>query len=151
MNFVDNILKNTSGIQTHKQEIDKRVKMYVDFIIKFCIDEEFSDSDHFAIPLKDKEYASEAMIIATKELGCACITLNPIILDNLEARINNLTDLANKNDYVIINWEFASTYTDELQEKMQKLYMGVYELKMRKKLRFLVYCSDETMDILNDS
>ena len=59
MNFVDNILKNTSGIQTHKQEKDKRVKMYVDFIIKFCIDEEFSDSDHFAIPLKDKEYASE--------------------------------------------------------------------------------------------
>ena len=54
-----------------------------------------------------------------------------------------------KNDYVIINWEFASTYTDELQEKMQKLYMGVYELKMRKKLRFLVYCSDETMDMLN--
>ncbi len=27
--------------------------------------------------------------------------------------------------------------------------MGVYELKMRKKLRFLVYCSDETMDMLN--
>lgn len=92
--------------------------MYVDFIIKFCIDEEFSDSDSFSVPLKDKEYASEAMIIVTKELGCACITLNPTILDNLEAEINNLTDLANKNDYVIINWEFASTHTNELQEKM---------------------------------
>ena len=149
MKFVDNILKNTSGIQTHKQERDKRARMYVDFIIKFCTDEELSDSDSFAVPLKDKEYASEAIIIAAKELGCACITLNPTILDNLESEINYLTDLANKNDYVIINWEFASTYTDELQEKMQKLYMGVYELKMRKKLRFLVYCSDETMDMLN--
>lgn len=76
---------------------------------------------------------------------------NPTILDNLETEINNLTDLANKNDYVIINWEFASTHTNELQEKMQKLYMGVYGLEIRQKLRFLVYYSDETMDILNDS
>ncbi|WP_086301214.1 hypothetical protein [Campylobacter devanensis] len=149
MNFVDNILKNSSGMQTYEQERDKKVRMYADFIIKFCTDEELSDSDDFAIPLKDKEYANEAIRIASKELGCAYITLNPTILDNLESEINYLTDLANKNDYVIINWEFASTYTDELQEKMEKLYMGVYGLKMREKLRFLVYCSDETMDMLN--
>ena len=62
-------------------------------------------------------------------------------------RLNQLIEYF--NDYVIINWEFASTYTDELQEKMEKLYMGVYGLKIREKLRFLVYCSDETMDMLN--
>lgn len=47
MNFVDNILKNTSGMQTYEQERDKKVRMYADFIIKFCTDEELSDSDDF--------------------------------------------------------------------------------------------------------
>ena len=56
--------------------------------------------------------------------GCACTTLNPTILDNLETEINNLTDLANKNDYVIINWEFASTHTNELQRKNAKALYG---------------------------
>lgn len=88
MNFVDNILKNTSGMQTYEQERDKKVRMYADF----------------AIPLKDKEYANEAIRIASKELGCAYITLNPTILDNIET---------------------------------EKLYMEIYGLKIREKLRFL--------------
>ncbi|WP_299040673.1 hypothetical protein [uncultured Campylobacter sp.] len=148
MNFVDNILKNTSGMQTYEQERDKKVRMYADFIIKFCTDEEFSDSDDFAIPLKDKEYANEAIRIAAKELGCAYITLNPTILDNIETEINSLKELTNKNDYVIVNWEFAGTYPNELKEKMEKLYMEIYGLKIREKLRFLIYCADETMDML---
>ncbi|WP_236863627.1 hypothetical protein [Campylobacter devanensis] len=91
-------------MQTYEQERDKKVRMYADFIIKFCTDEELSDSDDFAIPLKDKEYANEAIRIASKELGCAYITLNPTILDNIET---------------------------------EKLYMEIYGLKIREKLRFL--------------
>lgn len=56
MNFVDNILKNTSGMQTYEQERDKKVRMYVDFIIKFCTDEEFSDSDDFAVLTPNKPF-----------------------------------------------------------------------------------------------
>ena len=150
MNFTDNILKNTSGLQNYEKNFEEKVKQYVDIIVEFCTNDKYSDTDNFLLPIKDREYINKAVQIAANELKCACTTLNPTIFEDIEEEIKKLENLAKNNDFVIVNLDFSPAYSSDLKEKITKLYMKIYGLEIKNKLKILLYCDDETIDSLDN-